>query len=231
MKLHWSPRSPFVRKIMIVLHETGLLDRVTCVRTVVASAAEPNPDLLPDNPLGKIPTLVLDDGSALFDSRVIAEYLDGLHSGQKLFPDERDSRFKQLRWMALADGLTDVLLLWRNERVRPEGTHHPVLLSAFETKTRATFTALECEAEELRAASFGIGHIALVCALGQVDFRFGNSRWRATHPKLAAWYESMRTRPSVAATEVKDDSLPVAETAIAAKPALVFAASPDTGVL
>lgn len=223
MKLHWSPRSPFVRKVMIVLHETGLLDRVTCVRTVVASAAEPNADLLPDNPLGKIPTLVLDDGSALFDSRVIAEYLDGLHSGQKLFPDQRNARFKHLRWMALADGLTDLLLLWRNERIRPEGTHYPILLSAFETKTRAALAVLECEAEELRAASFGIGHIALICALGQMDFRFGNSGWRAAHPKLTALYESMRTRPSVAATEVEDDSAPVAETAIAAKPALVFA--------
>ena len=223
MKLHWSPRSPFVRKVMIVLHETGLLDRVTCIRTVVASAAEPNSDLLPDNPLGKIPTLVLDDGSALFDSRVIAEYLDGLHSGQKIFPDERSTRFKHLRWMALADGLTDVLLLWRNERVRPAGTHHPILLSAFETKTRATFAALECEAEELGAATFGIGHIALICALGQMDFRFGNSGWRAAHPKLATWYGSMCTRPSVVATEIEDDSSPVAEATTAAKPALVFA--------
>ena len=85
MKLHWSPRSPFVRKVMIAAHETGLVDRLTCVRTVVAMTA-PNATLLPDNPLSKIPTLVLDDGSTLYDSGVICEYLDTLHDGPKLFP-------------------------------------------------------------------------------------------------------------------------------------------------
>jgi glutathione S-transferase len=208
---------------MIVLHETGLLDRVSCVRTVVAMAAEPNADLLPDNPLAKIPTLVLDDGRTLFDSRVIAEYLDTLHDGPKLFPNDPDRRFVQLRWMSLGDGLTDVLLLWRNERIRPQGTHYPILLSAYETKTRASFATFEREAEALSRTPFGIGHVSIVCMLGQMDFRFGDSNWRAAHPKLAAWYEAMRKRPSVAATEVKDDSPPIAEAGIAGGPALVFA--------
>lgn len=208
---------------MIVLHETGLLDRVTCARTVVAMAAEPNPDLLPDNPLGKIPTLVLDDGRTLFDSRVIAEYLDGLHDGPKLFPADGDARFKQLRWMSLADGLTDILLLWRNERFRPAGTHYPILLTAFETKTRASFAALEREAGDLAATPFGIGQIALVCALGQMDLRYGDSGWRRAHPRLARWYDAMCERPSVRVTEIKDDAPPVAATGVAAGPALVFA--------
>src|SRR3546814_15919853 len=86
MKLHWSPRSPFVRKVMITLHEAGLVERVELVRSVVAFAAAPNPEVLADNPLGKIPALILDDGTALFDSRVICEFLDGLHDRARLFP-------------------------------------------------------------------------------------------------------------------------------------------------
>src|ERR1700757_378079 len=85
MKLHWSPRSPFVRKVMVVAHETGLMDRLDCVRTLAAMPTA-NATLLPDNPLSKIPTLVLDDGSSLYDSAVICEFLDSLHAGARLFP-------------------------------------------------------------------------------------------------------------------------------------------------
>ena len=91
MKLHWSPRSPFVRKVMIVAHEVGLVDRLTLVRTVAATT-KPHPELMRDNPLSKIPTLVLDDGTVLYDSPVICEYLDRLHAGPKLFPPERLQR-------------------------------------------------------------------------------------------------------------------------------------------
>ncbi len=204
MRLHWSPRSPFVRKVMIVLHETGLPDRVECVRSVVAFAAPPNPAVLADNPLGKIPALVLDDGTALFDSRVICEYLDGLHAGPKLFPADPAARFRQLRWLALADGLTDILLLWRNERLRPTGPD-PVIAAAIEAKVRACFAALEADAAALAAAAFGIGQAAVVCALGQMDFRFAGSGWEAAHPGLDGWYREVGTRPSVAATVVHDD--------------------------
>ncbi|WEX08718.1 glutathione S-transferase [Chelativorans sp. AA-79] len=205
MKLHWSPRSPFVRKVMIVLHETGLQNQVECVRSVVAFAGTPNEAVLADNPLGKIPTLVLDDGGALFDSRVICEYLDGLHDGPRLFPNAGPERFRQLRWMALADGLTDILLLWRTERTRPDSAWD-VLLSAFERKTRACFERLEAEAGEITTAPFGIGHAAIICALGQMDFRFQGSRWESAFPRLAAWYAEATSRPSVAATAVVDDA-------------------------
>lgn len=207
MKLHWSPRSPFVRKVMIVLHETGLTERVACVRSVVAYAAPPNPEVLADNPLGKIPALVLDDGTALFDSKVICEYLDGLHDGAKLFPAEPPARFRQLRWLALGDGLTDILLLWRNERLRGAGAD-PVILAAFEAKVRACFRVLEAEAAMLAETPFGIGQAAMACAFGQMDFRFRGSGWEAAHPRLAAWYGTIQARPSVAATAVRDDSAP-----------------------
>ena len=209
MKLHWSPRSPFVRKVMIVLNETGLVDRVECRRSVVAFAAAPNPEVLRDNPLGKIPTLVLDDGTALFDSRVICEYLDTLHDGPRLFPFEGEARFRQLRRLALADGTTEILLLWRTERTRPRGGWD-VLLSSFEAKVRACFEALEREASGRDANEFGIGDIAVVCALGQMDLRFRDAEWEGRFPALAAWNSELLMRPSVAAVPVRDDADPVA---------------------
>ncbi len=90
MKLHWSLRSPFVRKVMIVAHERRLVDRLDCMRTV-AAMTKPHAGLMKDNPLSKIPTLVLDDGTALYDSPVICEYLDALDGQPQLFPLERSA--------------------------------------------------------------------------------------------------------------------------------------------
>src|SRR5262249_41672659 len=118
MKLHWSPRSPFVRKVMILAREAGLIDRLPLGRRV-AAATKPHPELMRDNPLSKIPTLVLDDGTALYDSPVICEYLDRLHAGRKLFPPEGATRMTALRRQALGGGFLDFLLLWRAERARP----------------------------------------------------------------------------------------------------------------
>jgi glutathione S-transferase len=194
MKLHWSPRSPFVRKVMIAAHETGLVDRLTCVRTVVAMT-EPNTNLLSDNPLSKIPTLVLDDGSPLYDSLVICEYFDAMHDGPKLFPTDPKARWTALRRHALGNGLLDMLILWRGERERqqPSQPH----LDAFAVKLKA----LEKESPEIGATPFGIGHIAIGCALSYADFRFADLNWRAGHPQTAAWHASFLQRPSARATE------------------------------
>jgi glutathione S-transferase len=198
MKLHWSPRSPFVRKVMIAAHETGLVDRLTCVRTVVAMT-EPNTNLLSDNPLSKIPTLVLDDGSPLYDSLVICEYFDAMHDGPKLFPTDPKARWTALRRHALGNGLLDMLILWRGERERqqPSQPH----LDAFAVKYKATLKALEKESPEIGATPFGIGHIAIGCALSYADFRFADLNWRAGHPQTAAWHASFSQRPSARATE------------------------------
>src|SRR4029453_2102465 len=118
MKLHWSPRSPFVRKGMIAAHELGLVNRLDCVRTVAATT-KPHAGLMEENPLSKIPTLVLDDGSVIYDSAVILEYLDELHDGPKLVPVTLPERLTALRRQTLGDGFLDFLLLWRNERERP----------------------------------------------------------------------------------------------------------------
>jgi glutathione S-transferase len=203
MKLHWSPRSPFVRKVMIAAHELGLVDRITCVRTVAATT-RPHAALMEDNPLSKIPTLVLDDGTVLYDSPVICEYLDSLHGGHKLVPADGMERMIALRRQALGDGFLDFLLLLRNERERahPSDAH----LSTFATKRKAVLAALEREAQALAASPFTIGHIAIGCALSYLDFRFANEDWRATHPRIAGWHREFAARASVRATEPIDDS-------------------------
>jgi glutathione S-transferase len=203
MKLHWSPRSPFVRKVMIVVHELGLVDRLTCVRTVAATT-KPHAALIEDNPLSKIPTLVLDDGTVLNDSRVICEYLDGLHAGRKLIPADPKDRMTALRRQALGDGFLDFLLLLRNEGERAQPS--PVHVAAYETKRAGVLRALEREADALARAPFTIGHVAIGCALSYLDFRFAQYDWRKDHPAIARWHATYCARPSVAATEPIDDS-------------------------
>src|SRR5690349_496535 len=150
MRLHWSPRSPFVRKVMLAAHELGLTDRIERVRTVVRMT-RPNPDLLPDNPLSKIPTLVLADGTVLIDSVVICEYLDALAGSGILFPPSGRERWTALARHALGNGLLDILILWRNERDKPQGKQLPELLASFALKTRATLDRLEHGATDLAA--------------------------------------------------------------------------------
>lgn len=203
MKLHWSPRSPFVRKVMIVAHERGLSDRLDCVRTVAAMTA-PHAELMRDNPLSKIPTLVLDDGSALYDSPVICEYLDALDGKPQLFPQDHGLRMRALRRQALGDGWLDVLVLARNERLREQPSQ--VHLDSAALRSAAVLNALEREADALAADGFNIGHIAIGCALSYLDFRFGEEDWRKDHARLAIWHAVFAARPSVVATRPVDDS-------------------------
>ncbi len=203
MKLHWSPRSPFVRKVMIAAHELGLAQRLDCVRTVAAST-RPHPGLMADNPLSKIPTLVLDDGSVLYNSRVICEYLDGLSKGTRLFPAEPRARMRALRRQALGDGALDFLLLLRDERARAQAS--AVHVAAFTAKMQAVLAAFEREAGDLAASAFDIGHIGIGGALCYLDFRFADQDWRKDHPRVAHWHAQFRARHSVRATEPVDDS-------------------------
>ena len=203
MKLHWSPRSPFVRKVMIVAHERGLIDRLDCVRTVAAMTT-PHAELMRDNPLSKIPTLVLDDGTALYDSPVICEYLDALDDKPQLFPLDRKPRMLALRRQALGDGFLDLLVLARNERLRQQPSQ--VHLTSTAVRTAAVLTSLEREADALAASAFDIGHIAIGCALSYLDFRFAEEDWRKDHRRLAIWHAVFAARPSVEATRPVDDS-------------------------
>ena len=203
MKLHWSPRSPFVRKVMIVAHERGLIDRLNCVRTVAAMTT-PHAELMRDNPLSKIPTLVLDDGTVLYDLPVICEYLDALDSKPQLFPIEREPRMRALRRQALGDGFLDLLVLARNERLREQPSQ--LHLTSAAVRTAAVLDSLEPEAGALAASAFDIGHIAIGCALSYLDFRFADQDWRKDHPRLASWHAGFAARPSVEATRPVDDS-------------------------
>ena len=200
MKLHWSPKSPYVRKVMVCAHEAGVADRLELIRSV-AAMLKPNERLMQDNPLSKIPTLVLEDGFALFDSVVICEYLDDLGHGSA-FPKQGADKWQALRWHAFGDGLLDLAILWRNERERPVplGT----LLDAFELKTRTSLKQLDDEAQALNETPFSIGHIALGCALGYLDYRFDGLGWRGLAPRLAEWYGDISARPSFQNTEPVD---------------------------
>jgi len=204
MKLYWSSRSPYVRKVMIAAHETGLVDRLDCQRTIVSMFAE-NTDMLAFNPLGKIPTLILDDGTALYDSPVICEYLDSLHDGHKLFPASGPARFTALKWLALGDGMLDMLLARMYElRTRTEEQRSQKLLDALAVKLKTCLEALDAMAPALTAAPVNIGHVSIACALGYLDFRFADDNWRAGYPALAAWHKTFAARPSVVATEPED---------------------------
>ena len=200
MKLHWSPKSPYVRKVMICAHELNLVPQLDLVRSVAAMLV-PNQQLMQDNPLSKIPTLVLADGTTLFDSAVICEYLNDLAAGP-LFPREAAAHWQALRWHAFGDGLLDALILWRNERERESPL--PALLAAFELKTTASLVQLDREAAALTESPFSAGHVALGCALGYLDYRFAALGWRGQAPLLGAWYEGVRARPSFRTTEPSD---------------------------
>ena len=203
MKLHWSPRSPFVRKVMIVLHETGLDGKVERVRSVAAMAT-PNPAIMADNPLSQIPALVMDNGLPLFDSPVICEYLDTLHDGAKFFPAAGDARWLALRRQALGDGMMAILLLWRQERMKTPAQQLPDWLAAFKVKIDTGLARLETEAGALALDGFDIGHVTIGCLLSYLDYRFADLDWRAGHPALAAWHATFDQRPSALATMPDD---------------------------
>ena len=200
MKLHWSPRSPYVRKVMICAHELELVPRLELVRSVTAML-KPNEDLMRENPLSKIPTLVFADGTTLFDSVVICEFFNDLGKGT-LFPQQGIAKWRALRWHAFGDGLLDALILWRNERERQAPMQ--VLLDAFELKVRKSLQQLDGEAAALDGAPFGIGHVAVGCALGYLDIRFEAFGWREQAPRLARWESGLSLLPSFQATRARE---------------------------
>jgi glutathione S-transferase len=204
MKLHWSPRSPYVRKVMIAAHEMGLEDRLECVRTVVGGT-KPHLELMTRNPLGKIPTLELEDGVVVYDSFVVIAYLDTLHDGPKLIPSGAAAWLTALRRHALGNGMLDVALAALGERFRSAERQSEPHLALWHLKLRTCVEALEQEAEALARDAFDVGHLAIGVALSYLDFRFDALKWREGHPKLAAWLATFSARPSVVANPPLDD--------------------------
>jgi glutathione S-transferase len=199
MILRSVPPSPFARKCFLAASVLGLTGELKLEK------ADPNDDadsLRVQNPLGKIPALVLEDGSTLYDSRVIVEYLDHRAGGGKIIPTEPKARFAALRLQALADGMTDAQILIVYEgRFRP-AEHHVKKWTDYQAdKIRRSFAALEAAPPSLDATP-NVGQIALACFLGHRDLRFAGD-WRAAHPKLVSWLDRFAARvPTFAETKV-----------------------------
>ena len=188
--LRSSPPSPFGRKVKIAAHELGLIDRLTIE---MADTTDPSDSLRAQNPLGKIPALVLDDGTALFDSRVILEWLDVEAGGGRILPAERSAHFAALRLQALADGITDAAILVVYEgRFRKDGERSAAWVEYQQGKIDRALAHLEAAPPALDAP-LGVGTIALACALGYLDLRFAG-RWREACPCLVAWLDAFAAR-------------------------------------
>jgi glutathione S-transferase len=203
MKLHWSSRSPYVRKVMICACELGLADRIERIHSVV-SMSQPNAQVMRDNPLGKIPALILDDGRVFYDSAMICEYLDSLHAGTPLFPPRGEARWTALRRHALGNGMLDTLLLWRSEMAKPVPRQTPEWLATFALKMRNALDTIEREADSLAQCPFDIGHIGIGAALVYLDFRFADLGWRNARTRSEAWMRQFLQRESVQKTTFID---------------------------
>jgi glutathione S-transferase len=199
MLLRTLPHSPFVRKVLIAAHETGLAQQI---EYALADVFDPATPLLEENPIGKVPALVRGDGSVLYDSTVICEYLDSLHAGERLFPPSGETRWTALRRNALGDGLAQAATWNIRERYRAEGERSPRYLAYYERTIERCFAALESEAADLGRA-FTIGPISIAAAISYVDFRYPERGWRERSPQLARWYEAVSVRPSMQATPLR----------------------------
>ena len=195
MKLRYSATSPYARKVVATAIEIGLDGRVERVATDPWSA---DTDLPASNPLGKVPALETDDGTVLFDSPVICEYLDSLHDGPKLHP-EGAARWTALRLAAIGDGICDAAITRLLDTRRPENLRSPDWQQRQKAAMARACDLLEAEAASLEGA-VTIGHLAVACALGYLDLRWDADQWRQGRPKLAAWFEGFSQRPSIAST-------------------------------
>lgn len=194
MKLLYTKRSPYARKVRIMAIEKQIpLDLVD------EDLTNKSPRLLEANPLGKIPTLILDNGEVLVDSPVICEYLDGLKESPRFIPKGKKERFKILHWAAIADGLMDAAVAGYMEKIR-----HPENFNAAFIKTQEEAIArglgfFEKHLKELEKPS--LASVAVACAIGYVNFRLPQAGPHAHHPKLAKWFEEFSKRQSLSETQ------------------------------
>jgi len=191
MKLYYSPTSPFARKVLACAIARGIEDQITLVSITTA-----DPELATHNPLGKLPCLVTDDGVDLFDSRVICTYLNTVGEGFSMYP-EQGLRIRTLKYEAIGDGICDAGVLRRYEMGRAKDPDRDAAMAAQALKVARALDVLEAE---VPAAHVDVGAIAVVCALGYLDFRYAHEPWREGRPKLAAWFDDMMTRPCLAQT-------------------------------
>ena len=197
MELSYSPSSPFVRKVMVTLHETGQADAVTLVPTE-QTPLRPDAANIAQNPLGKVPTLTRPDGPSLYDSRVICRYL-AARAGAALYPEAR--LWEVLTLEATADGMLDAaVLMVYEERLRPEEKRFPDYVAAQWAKIDRALDALESRWMSHLSGPLTIGPIAVGCALGYLDFRHPDRPWREGRAGLAEWFARFDARPAMATT-------------------------------
>ena len=198
MRLYFSPTSPYVRKVVVLLHETGMLDRVELVSgsgTPIDAGKAP----LDANPLGKVPALERPDGPALYDSRVICQYLDA-EAGAGLYPSGA-RRWDTLTVEATGDGILDAALLMVYEwRIRPEEVRYAPWVEGQWAKVDRALDVLETRWMAHLEGPLDMGQIAVACALGYLDFRHDARGWRTGRPHLAAWAARFAARPSMQTT-------------------------------
>jgi len=200
VQLYYSPNSPYARKARIIIHELGLVARVTEVPVTLPADAK----FRAINPLGKIPALVLDDNSVIYDSPVICEYLDELGQG-KFFPRaslfrEAQGRWRALTLQALGDGLADAVVRRNQEMRLPEDKRSAEVIERQSKSIEASFGVADRAAPKFPEYPT-IGEIAIACAIGYLDLRIPNDGWRDRYPQLAAWLETFSRYPSVEATK------------------------------
>ncbi len=200
MKLWYSPASPFVRKVLMLAHETGLIDQMDLV-DAATTALNPNHDLAKDNPLGKIPTLVTDEGVSIFDSRVISEYLDGLHDGPKMIPLEGEDRFNVLVAQSIGDGIMEAAVAIRYEQaLRPEEKQFEDWINGQFLKITQALDVAETWRGG-RIQDIHVGSISIASALSYLDFRHGGFDWRERRPVLTQMLETFSQRKSMIETQ------------------------------
>lgn len=198
MKLIGSLTSPYVRKVRIVLAEKKI-----DYEFVIDSPWTPESNVPNLNPLGKIPVLVLDDSTVLFDSRVIVEYIDSVAPNNKLMPESNRERAEVKRWGAVADGICDAAALIFLEKKRPEGQQSADWIARQQGKIAA---GIEYMAEQLGDSSwcmgthFSLSDVGAGCALGYIAFRFPEIDWKVKYPNLARLYDKLMQRPAFAET-------------------------------
>ena len=193
MKLIYNPASPFSRKVLIVLAEKGLDDRVEGV--VVNPWDEPD-QLTAVNPISQIPTLVLDDGSSLFDSAVIAAYLETLSPAPRLIPDGA-AQWRVRRTEAAADAICENVVKLRQEGVRPESQRSPTHVERWRRTVTRSLDVLEAEGPD---GGLDLGEIMLAVAMEYIDLRQADLKWREGRPNLQARWRRLEARPSFRST-------------------------------